>query len=83
MMTTEEQVKKILAERFMIDPAKIALKSDLQKELKLDSLDALDLLFAVNETFSLHLPEQILENIHTVGDLVACIEKATPFEKGD
>ena len=78
----QDKLKKILVERFAIDPAKIQLNTDLQKELNLDSMDAIDLLLAVNETFGIQLPEQSLEKIHTVGDLVEHIEKFTPFEKG-
>ena len=72
---THALVKKILVERFAINLASIHPNTDLQKELKLDSMDAMDLLLAVNETFSIQLPEQVLTNIHTVGELVDCIEK--------
>lgn len=72
-MTIEEQVRKILVARFAVDPAKIQLNTDLQKDLNLDSMDAIDLLLAVNETFGIQLPEQSLEKIHTVGDLITCI----------
>lgn len=71
-------VKKILVERFAIDPSKIQPNTDLQKDLNLDSMDAIDLLLAVNETFSVRMPEQVLENVHTVAELVAVIEKHKP-----
>lgn len=76
-MTTKtfEQIKHILVERFAIDSHKIQPTSDLQKELKLDSMDAIDLLLAVNEVFAIRIPEQTLENIHTVSQLVEVIEK--------
>lgn len=72
---TQEQLKKILVERFAIDATKIQPNTDLQKELNLDSMDAIDLLLAVNETFSIQLPEQLLEKIHTVRDLVEMIDQ--------
>ncbi|MCX7120935.1 MAG: acyl carrier protein [Gammaproteobacteria bacterium] len=70
-----EQVKNILVSRFAINPASIHLQTNLQKELKLDSMDALDLLLAINETFSIRLPEQSLENINTISDLLEAIVK--------
>ena len=73
-----ERVKKILIERFAIHPDKIQLSTDLQKELNMDSMDAIDLLLAVNETFAIRIPEQSLEKIHTVSQLLDCIEKHNP-----
>lgn len=79
-MTTRtfEQLKHILVERFAIDSAKIQLTTDLQKELNLDSMDAIDLLLAINETFSIRIPEQTLENVHTIAQLIDVVEKYKP-----
>ncbi|OGT40951.1 MAG: hypothetical protein A3F13_02485 [Gammaproteobacteria bacterium RIFCSPHIGHO2_12_FULL_40_19] len=79
-MTTRtfELVKHILVERFAIDPAKIHLATDLQKDLNLDSMDAIDLLLAINETFSIRVPEQMLENVHTMTQLIEMVEKHKP-----
>ena len=76
-MTTQifKQVQQILVERFAIDAANVRLETDLEKELKLDSMDAMDLLLAVNETFKIRIPEETLEKVHTIGELVGVIEK--------
>lgn len=49
------------------------LTDDLRliEDLSADSLDALDLLLAVNEHFDLNLPATVLTDIETVGDLKA------------
>lgn len=73
-----ERTKKILVDRFAIDPTKIHPAVDLQKDLNMDSMDALDLLLAVNETFKIQISERSLDNIHTLSDLVACIERQRP-----
>lgn len=73
-----DRTKKILVDRFAIDPTKIHPAVDMQKELNMDSMDALDLLLAVNETFKIQISERLLDNIHTLSDLVACIEKHKP-----
>lgn len=70
-----EKIKYILVERFVIDSQKIHPEADLQKELGLDSMDAIDLLLAVNEAFAIRMPEQTLDDIHTVGQLVEVVEK--------
>lgn len=70
-----EQVKKILVDRFAIKSDHVQLSADMQKDLNMDSMDALDLLLAVNETFNIRISETALEKIHTIADLVDCIEK--------
>ena len=70
-----EQIKKILVERFSIKPELIHPEANLQDELNLDSMDAIDLLLAINEVFAIRIPEQSLEKIQTVSDLVNCIAK--------
>ena len=74
-MTTFDRLQKILVERFVIKPEDIQPNADLQEDLKLDSMDAIDLLLAVNETFSIRIPEKTLEHIHTVSDLVEAVKK--------
>ncbi len=73
-----DQVKQILVERFAIDPAQITPTADLEKTLKLDSMDAMDLLMTIDETFSIRIPEKTLDDVHTLSELVAVIEKHIP-----
>lgn len=73
-----EQIKKILVERFAIPSAKIQLQTDLQTQLNLDSMDALDLLLAINDTFKIQIAEEQLRDIHTVSDLMIVIKKYKP-----
>lgn len=72
-----DAVKRLLIERFAVDESQITPQAELQEALALDSLDALDLLFAVNETFRTQIPEQVLESVHTVDDLVRVIQQYT------
>ncbi len=68
-------VKKILVERFVIDAALIQPEADLETTLNLDSMDAVDLLSVVNETFKVAISEQSFETVHTIADLVAVISE--------
>ncbi|MDP1573576.1 MAG: phosphopantetheine-binding protein [Coxiellaceae bacterium] len=75
-MTTKtyESIKRLLVERFSIDPAIIRPEANLQEDLHLDSMDAIDLLLALNDTFSVRIPEKSLEGIHTLAELVQAVE---------
>ncbi|OGT32984.1 MAG: hypothetical protein A3C44_06530 [Gammaproteobacteria bacterium RIFCSPHIGHO2_02_FULL_39_13] len=75
MPDTFLQVRRILIERFAVNPDSVQPKTDLQNDLNLDSMDALDLLLAINETFGIRISEKSLESILTIEQLVACIEK--------
>lgn len=73
-----DTIKKILVDRFAIKPELIQPVTHLEKDLKLDSMDAIDLLLALNETFNIRIPEQALTDIHSINDLVVIIKKLQP-----
>jgi acyl carrier protein len=69
-----EKVKAILAEQFDVDEDKITNDTDLQEDLGADSLDVVDLLMSIEDEFEVEVPDEEIENIKTVGALVAYIE---------
>ena len=69
-----EKVKVILAEQFDIDENEIAAETDLQDDLGADSLDVVDLLMSIEDEFEIEIPDEEIENIRTVGELVSYIE---------
>ena len=69
-----EKVKVILAEQFDIDENEIAVETDLQDDLGADSLDVVDLLMSIEDEFEIEIPDEEIENIRTVGELVSYIE---------
>ncbi len=69
-----EKVKVILAEQFDVDEAEILVDTDLQQDLGADSLDVVDLLMSLEDEFEVEIPDEEIENIKTVGEIVAYIE---------
>ncbi len=69
-----EKVKVILAEQFDIDEADINTETDLQHDLGADSLDVVDLLMSIEDEFEVEVPDEEIENIRTVGELVSYLE---------
>jgi acyl carrier protein len=45
------------------------------EELSLDSLDKINLTFAVEEAFAIEIPDESLNSLKTVGDVVAGVER--------
>ena len=69
----EEQfakVQEIIAEQLELDPAKITMESSLMEDLDADALDVIELVMACEEEFGVKMPDEELENIKTVGDIV-------------
>ena len=69
-----EKVKSILSEQFDVEEDTITADTDLQEDLGADSLDVVDLVMSIEDEFGVEIPDEEVENIKTVGDLVNYIE---------
>lgn len=69
-----KKVIAILAEQFDVEEDKITEDTNLQDDLGADSLDVVDLLMSIEDEFEIEIPDDEIENIKTVGSLVAYIE---------
>ena len=69
-----EKIKVILAEQFDVEEDAIKPDTDLQDDLGADSLDVVDLLMSIEDEFEIEIPDEEIENIRTVSDLVSYIE---------
>lgn len=70
-----EKVKKIIAKELNVDESKITLETRFTEDLNADSLDAIELVMALEEEFDIQVDDDAAQNIKTVGDIVAIIEK--------
>lgn len=70
-----EQVRDIVAEKLSLNPEDISLESDLQKDFNADSLDAVEIIMAVEDAFDIEVADDELMNIKTIKDIVDYIEK--------
>lgn len=55
---------------FDVSPEAINLNSDLQSDLDLDSIDAVDLIVKVQELIGQKIKPEVFKTVHTVGDVV-------------
>lgn len=70
-----EQVKETMVETLNCDEEKIVPEASIADDLNIDSLDAVELVMALEEKLGVRIPDQELENLKKVKDIVACIEK--------
>ena len=69
-----EKVKAILSEQFDVEEDSITLDTTIAEDLGADSLDIVDLLMSIEDEFEIEVPDDEVENIKTVGELVKHIE---------
>ena len=69
-----EKVKQILSEQLGVDVDEMSADTNIAKDLGADSLDVVELLMAIEDEFSVEIPDEEIENIKTIGDLVDYIQ---------
>ncbi|MDR1753732.1 MAG: acyl carrier protein [Eubacterium sp.] len=72
-----EKVKSIIIEQLDVDEEKVTIAAHIQNDLGADSLDIVDLVMSFEEEFDVEIPDDQVENIKTVGDVVKYIEDKT------
>lgn len=72
----EDKVKQVIAEQLSTDKAKISGSSSFVDDLGADSLDTVELVMALEEEFSIEIPDDEAEKITTVQAAIDYIVKA-------
>ena len=75
MSDIAERVKKIVVEHLGVDASKVTDSSSFIDDLNADSLDTVDLVMALEEEFSVEIPDDAAEKILTVQDAIDYISK--------
>lgn len=70
-----DRVRDILAEQLDISEDSITSDSSIVDDLGADSLDIVDLVMSLEDEFDTEIPDEAIENIKTVGDIVRYIEE--------
>ena len=70
-----EKVKMILSSQFDVEEDSITPETNIADDLGADSLDVVDMLMSLEDEFDLEIPDEEIERILTVGELVAYIEE--------
>ena len=73
--TISLKIRTALAEYLKRDPAMILITQHLRDDLGLDSMAVIELLYRIEETFDLQIPDQDLLGLTTVGHVVNYVEK--------
>ncbi len=69
-----EKVKQIIADELGVELDTIELESDLAEDFDADSLDAVELIMALEEAFDIEIDDTSASNIRTVQDILDYLE---------
>ena len=69
-----EKVKDILCDQLDVEEDKVTMDASIIEDLGADSLDVVDLIMSLEEEFDCEIPDEEVDNIKTVGDIVKDIE---------
>lgn len=69
-----DKVKEIIVDELMVDEADVTPEANIKDDLGADSLAVVDLAMSLEDEFGIEIPDNELEGIKTVGDVVKMIE---------
>jgi acyl carrier protein len=72
---TLNKIKEIIVEQLSVDEDAIKLDTHLMKDLEADSLDAVEIIMAIEDEFGIEVPDEDAEKFQTVEDLVKYVEE--------
>lgn len=70
-----EKLKEIIVTELGVDKEDITLEADLNDDLGADSLDAVELIMAIEDEFDLSVSDDVAQGLKTVKQIVDYIEK--------
>jgi acyl carrier protein len=75
MASVDERVKNIIVEQLGVEESQVTDSAKFIEDLGADSLDTVELVMALEEEFSIEIPDEDAEKITTVGDAVGYISE--------
>ena len=70
-----DKIKEIIMDQLQVEESEITMDTNLMKDLSADSLDAVEIIMAIEDEYGIEIPDEEAENIQTVQDLVKFVEE--------
>ena len=69
-----DKIKEIIAEQLGVEEEVITVDTNLMKDLEADSLDAVEIIMAIEDEYDIEIPDEDAEKFQTVTDIVKYVE---------
>ena len=70
-----EKIVEIIANQLQVDPSRINENTDIVEELGADSLDVVEMLMELEQTFSISIPDEEIIRFKTPKDILDYIKQ--------
>ncbi len=71
----EQRVSAIIVEQLGVTREEIVPEASFTDDLRVDSLQMVELVMAMEETFDIEIPDEDAEKIQTIGDVVSYLKE--------
>lgn len=71
-----EKIKALIVKELGIDESKITMEARLSEDLGADSLDAVELIMAIEDEFNIEVNDEAAQDIQKVADIVKFVEES-------
>ncbi len=70
-----ERLQELIVEGLGVEKEKVTMEADIVTDLGADSLDAVELIMAIEDEFDITIDDEMAQSFKTVGQIVEFIEK--------
>ena len=70
-----DEINDIIIDQLQVEESEVTMDTNLMKDLSADSLDAVEIIMAIEEEYGIEIPDEDAETFQTVGDLVKYVEE--------
>ena len=74
-MSIEQKIRTIIIDQLGVDEDEVTPQASFLEDLGADSLDIVELVMALEEEFKIEIPDEDVEGMRTVQDVIAYIRK--------
>ena len=74
-MTVKEKIYEIVSRRMKRDISELNDSTNLKKDFNADSIDTVEIIFELEETYSINVDDKYAEQINSISDAVRVVEQ--------
>ncbi len=69
-----EKIREIIVDQLGVDEDNVTIDTNLMKDLEADSLDAVEIIMAIEDEYGIEVPDEDAEKFQVVSDIVKYVE---------
>ena len=70
-----EKLREIICDQLQVNEDEVTMESNIRDDFDADSLDFVDIVMSIEDEFNVEVPDEAIDDIKSVGDLVKFIEE--------